>query len=413
MASPPPLDDRIPPYAWVSYGLWLVCTLVGFVVVFTVGILLPSITEEFGLSPSQQGLLGSAAFWGNLVLTIPLSWWLSKYSPKLVTGIGVALGVVLLLLHGWALAFGILIAARLAFGIVLLGIEPPGAILIQQWFPPRKIVIANSFSNAVFGFVMAGGLVFVPLVLKVLGDDWRVVFYMFAAIYAALLVLWVVLGKERPIAGRKTGQAPPETGLIKGTLKHRDLWIAGFGFIGATVAWSSFLAFFPTLLLDTYDISLQWSGSILATGIFVGGFAGLGVGYLAVNAGHRNAMLQILGALTAGSYVGMALTDSIPLLFGLAVLNGVGWGFFPLIYTVPFQLPGVRPREIAIGVGFMLTAVSAGTLLGPLMTGYLQETFADLSLALMVIGFAPLTLVAAGMFIRFGLQDPAPAEATG
>lgn len=413
MANPQELGDRIPPYAWVSYGLWLVCTLVGFVVVFTVGILLPSITEEFDLSPSQQGLLGSAAFWGNLVLTIPLSWWLSKYSPKLVTAIGVALGVLLLLLHGWALAFGVLIAARLAFGVVLLGIEPPGAILIQQWFPPRKIVIANSFSNAVFGVVMAGGLVLVPLVLKSLGGDWRVVFYMFAAIYAVLLVLWVVLGKERPIAGRKTGQAPQETGLIKGTLKHRDLWIAGFGFVGVTMAWSSFLSFFPTLLLDRYDISLQWSGSILATGILVGGFAGLAVGYVIVTAGHRNAILLILGVLTAGSYVGLTLTDSIPILVGLAVLNGVGWGFFPLLYTVPFQLPGVRPREIAIGVGFMLTAVSAGTLLGPLMTGYLQETFDDLRLALMLVGVAPLTLVASAMVIRFGGQDAAPAEATG
>ena len=42
-------------------------------VMSTLGILLPAISLELSLSPAQQGLLASSAFWGNLVLAIPLS----------------------------------------------------------------------------------------------------------------------------------------------------------------------------------------------------------------------------------------------------------------------------------------------------------------------------------------------------
>ena len=41
------------------------------------------------------------------------------------------------------------------------------------------------------------------------------------------------------------------------------------------MAWSAFLSFYPTMMFDTYEISLRWTGAILAVGVFVGGATGL------------------------------------------------------------------------------------------------------------------------------------------
>ena len=49
--------------------------------------------------------------------------------------------------------------------------------------------------------------------------------------------------------------------VIKGALGHRDLWIGGMGFAGATASFGAFLAFYPTLMLEEYDISLQISAA--------------------------------------------------------------------------------------------------------------------------------------------------------
>ena len=54
-------------------GVWLFSSVSSFMVLNTLGILLPAISADLDLSPSQQGLLGSASFWGNIALAIPLS----------------------------------------------------------------------------------------------------------------------------------------------------------------------------------------------------------------------------------------------------------------------------------------------------------------------------------------------------
>ena len=191
-------------------------------------------------------------------------------------------------------------------------------------------------------------------------------------------------------------------GLLKGALTYRDLWVVGFGFLGVNIAGFAFLTFYPTLMQDTYRVSLQWSGVILALGVFVGGVAGLGVGYLAMKMDKRRSILQAFGIIMTGTYVGLTLTDSIPILLLLTFVNGIAWGFWPILHTVPFQLPGIRTREVAVALGFIIAMISTGILLGPLVTGFLQEALGDLRLALLLVSFASLSLSATGIVLRLG-----------
>jgi len=119
-------------YRWVVLGTWITSHVVAFVIFSVLGILLPSITEEMGLSPAQQGLLGSSAQWGSIVLAVPLALWGSRYSPKLLTTVTLALGAALVFLQGWAPSFLLLLMARLAFGMTLTARRAAFALLTQQ-----------------------------------------------------------------------------------------------------------------------------------------------------------------------------------------------------------------------------------------------------------------------------------------
>jgi MFS family permease len=385
-------------------GLWLFANVAGFMVMTTIGVLLPAIDAELHLSPGQQGLLGSAAFWGNVTLAIPLSWWVSRYSAKALTTVTLFLETLFLFFQGWAPVFSALLVGRLVFGVAVVAGHPARAILTQQWFPPREIVLVNSVSNALFGLVVGGGQLATPFILASTGENWRATLYAFGALFAVLTVLWVALGRERATAPYPRRGAAPEASILKGALTYRDLWITGLGFLGASMALSSFLSFFPTLMLDTYNIPLQWSGGLLAVSILMGGIAGLGFGYLSMNTGKGKVILQTLGLLLAGSYVGMTLTSSLPALFVLSFLNGIAWGFWPVLFTVPFHLPGIRPREVAVAVSFTMMMSSGGIALGPLVTGFLQEAWGDLRLSLLLVSFAALSLSAAGTLLRFGIN---------
>jgi nitrate/nitrite transporter NarK len=278
--------------------------------------------------------------------------------------------------------------------------EPARALLTQQWFPPRETILVNSVANAMFGIVVAAGLVATPLVLSAGDDDWRLVFRLFGALFAVLTAAWVVFGRDRPRTGDRQAGNPLQQGTLRSALHHRDLWVGGSGFVGATLAWSAYLSFYPTMMQDTYGLSLRWSGLILALTVIVGGMSGMALGYGIMAGGRRKIVLQVTGVLMAGSYLGMTLTGALPLLLPLALLNGVAWGFYPVLFTVPFHLPGIRPREVVVAVATTTTMTAIGMGMGPLLTGVLQGVIGDLRPVLIIVGFATLSVSVAGTLLR-------------
>ncbi len=199
---------------------------------------------------------------------------------------------------------------------------------------------------------------------------------------------------------------PQGLDVIKGALGHRDLWIGGMGFAGATMSFGAFLAFYPTLMLEEFDISLRLSGGILALGVIIGGVGGLAIAWAASTSQREGNFLQGLGVLMIGTNIGMVLTGSVPALFILSFFNGVAWAFFPILVTVPFHLPRIRPRELAVAFAFTMMSTSVGTSLGPLFTGLMQEGFDSLKVALFIISFTSVSLIIAGTTLRFHPEQP-------
>ena len=256
-----------------------------------------------------------------------------------------------------------------------------------------------------FGVVVGGGMIATPFFLSLVGDDWRTVVRVFGILFVGLTLLWLVIGRDRPMDEQRGGSVSGELELLKRAFSYRDLWIAGMGFVGPLLAWSSFMSFFPTLLLDTYGSSLERSGQILAVLILVGGIAGVGFGYLSIEMGRGRRILQALGPPMAVTYLGMAITGSFPMLMLLSFVNGIAWGFYPILHVVPFHLPGIRPREVTVAVALVMTISSGGMALGPMFTGFLQETLGSLKSALVVMSFAPLSIMAAGVMLRSGRES--------
>ena len=397
------VEDQSPAYRWVVLLSWQACAATGWMVVGSLGILLPAISADLSLSPGQQGLLASMAVWGNLGLALPLSWWVSRYRPKMLSSVAQLVAILSILLQGWGQAFALLLAGRLVLGITLIAREPARALLIQQWFPQREVPLLNSIHSLIFTVVNGGGLLATAFILRALSDDWRGTFYTYAALMAALLIIWMALGRERVTTEYREREVSRPGGLLRGALGYRDLWLGGFGFLSTTICQGAFASFFPTMMLETYDISLGWSGGLMAMSIGVGGLTGLGVVYLTTKLGKGKQIIQALGVLMAGSYLAMTLTGSMPVLVLLALLNGVSWGFWPLLLSVPFRLPNIRPREVAVALPFTMMMISSGMAVGPLAAGFIQEAGGTVRYSLWILSFSSLGLSVAGTFVRPGV----------
>jgi hypothetical protein len=92
-------------------------------------------------------------------------------------------------------------------------------------------------------------------------------------------------------------------------------------------------------------------------------------------------------------------------------MRGMAFLYFPMSMIMVYQLPGIRPREVAVGVGFLLTAVWLGSGTGPLLVGFVQEVTGDLGFALYTISFTPLVLVVTAAIIQVQRsKSSVPAE---
>ena len=370
----------------------------GFIILESLGLMLPSINREFHLSPTEEGILGSAPRIGMMILALPAGLWFSKLNAKHVTTITFILGALLVLVQGWSPIFAVLLLARALYGISMVVREPVRAMLVRQWALPREVVTINALSNMLWG-VTAVGFLLVPLLLRVLDDDWRTTFYIFAAGILGLTVIWHILGKERISPQYQADMLAQTRSPISSIFRYRELWFLAFGVLGNAAAWSAFAVFWPSLMLEKFGLSELTSGSIIAIGGGVSAFAGIGVGLLTNKIGKKRVILWWCGVGMAATQVGFLWTGSFGWLVLITAVNGVAWAHFPIVLTIPFQLPNIKPREIATAIGFLETAVWAGALVGPILTGALEDFALDPRLALMVTAAMPISLSIAAMLL--------------
>jgi predicted MFS family arabinose efflux permease len=128
-------EEHVPAYRWVVLGSLTSGQAIALATIFVFGLLLPDISDELKLSPSQQGWLGASAVFGNLILGIPLNAWLSRYRPWRVVALCFLGIAVFTLVQGWSPTLAILIVGRIALGISMIASQAPRALLIQQWTP--------------------------------------------------------------------------------------------------------------------------------------------------------------------------------------------------------------------------------------------------------------------------------------
>lgn len=379
-------------YRWVIFGLTQAGVAVNIVLGVSLGLMLPAIMADLAMTPVEQGLLGSSIRIGGALLGIPAAWWLSRYRPFRVMLAGLVIGTVALLVQATAPAYGSLLAGRALFGVATLAIFPARTLLYRQWFPLHEIALVNGVSMFVIGVVEWAAAAFTPQTIDLLGG-WRAMFLAIGAYAATVTVLWTLLGRER-----SSMQAAPleqqERPAILSVFRYRQVWLIFLGVLGGPASWWAFNTFWPQYMLETYGLPLTTTG-------FVFGLTSLGMapgsllfGWLASRHGaQRGIIIWCSITMLLGSLV-MVATDNVVVLVLAASAVGLSWGFTPIVSTVPYHLPGVQAREVAVVASVIGTAFSLGGVLGPFIAGALAELTGSTFTTLIVLSFIPLSLSA-------------------
>ena len=382
---------------WTVVASLTSCVGTSLSIVFIIGILLPEISEELDLSPLAQGWLGSSVLIANLIFCIPVNLVTSRFRPwRTVTLL--FLGVTgSALLQSWTPVLGALFVGRVGSGLFFTSTQSPRALLIQQWIPRHRISFTNGLAFAGIDLIMGIGFLVTPQ-FQALAGGWRETFFIWSMILLGLTVVWMIVGGERVTEEFATRARAETTSPLNALRNYRQLWIMGLGMGGSMAAQAGFQNFWPTLAEDKLGFGAGFVGLALGATTFAAAPTDFLANAIPGLIRRRTLVLSVCSIASVISLTGMVYATSVPLALGLAVLKGFSFAFFPVLMIMVFLIPGIKPREIGIGMSFMETSIWGGSAIGPLLVGGLQEATGDLQMALFINGLLPLMLlVSAGM----------------
>lgn len=254
-----------------------------------------SLSEEFGLSSVQLGLIFSAFGWTYAALQIPGGLLTDRLGPRLLYALSLIGWSFVTLLQGFANGFAMLFGLRLATGALEAPAYPINNRVVTGWFPDNE----RASAIAVYTSGQYIGLALLTPVMATIQYylDWRGLFIITGSVGIVWGLLWYLFYRD-PLKHKQVSQAELDHiekggGIInyraeknnadksKFTWKnlmevfsHRKLWGIYLGQFAITSTLWFFLTWFPTYLVKYRGFDFIKTG-FLASVPFLAAFAGI------------------------------------------------------------------------------------------------------------------------------------------
>ena len=106
--------------------------------------------------------------------------------------------------------------------------------------------------------------------------------------------------------------------------------------------------------------------------------------------------------------VAITLTPYPWLLMLLITGLGIVWIIYPVIQVLPFEFPGISPREVAVINALVLTLTGLGFAVGPVVTGIIAQVTGSLETGLLVLCLGTVIGIISGLLY----SNPGPRVAS-
>ncbi len=298
----------------------------------------PQLQKEFGLTPTDLGLLFSAFFWSYAILQVPVGMILDRFGVTNVSRIGAFLWGVASALVAFATGFGTIFGARVLLGVAEAPAFPANSKATGYWFPRGERATATAIFDAAAKF---SNVIGVPLVaFAVVGFGWRWGFGLTAALsFAYFLAYWVLYRDPSQDAkltpgelayireGGATAEGPSEASsfsMLGYLLRNRKVWGLTIGFAAYGYSFYLFLTWLPGYLVTEMHMSIIKSAGYAAIPWLFASIADLVVGGWLIDRliqrGYDETVVRKT-VLVSGMVLGLAV-------FGATTTDNPGWAIF-------------------------------------------------------------------------------------
>lgn len=357
---------------------------VSFMIWVMLGALGVYITNDFGLSASQLGLIVAIPILTGSVFRIIMGVLTDRFGPK-KTSIGGMIVTMSPLLWGWLL--GTSIAELYLIGI-LLGVAgasfSASLPMASRWYPPELQGLAMGIAGAGNSGTLLATL-FGPRLAEIVG--WNGVMGLALIPLSLVLLSYTLMAKEPP----NQPKPKPLKEYFK-VFKERDTWFFCLLYsvtFGGFVGLSSFLSYF---FVSQYTLSPVRAGEFVTIVVAAGSFLRPVGGFIADKIGGA----KLLYFLFVGMTICMLTVSTLPPLLFVTIALFVGMGCLGMGNGAVFQLVPQRfQKEIGMVTGIVGAAGGIGGFFLPNILGILRDLTGTYASGFIV--FAMVTLLAVGI----------------
>lgn len=388
---------KIRNYRWIIVSLLFLGTVINYLDRQIIGLLKPTLEEEFDWTETDFGGIMSAFSFAYAIGLLLSGNFIDKVGTRIGYSVSVVVWSVASMLHALAksvMGFGI---ARLSLGLGEAGNFPAAMKAIAEWFPKKERALATGIFNSgtAIGVVLA--LIAVPLIMQNYG--WKEVFWITGSLGFVWLIFWLMLYQ---IPSKQKRLTPEELAYIGSDKDDRadqikttkaiswnrlftypQTWAFVTGkFLIDPIFWF-FLFWLPSYFSTTFHLDLTKISPelmIIYGATTIGSIAG---GYFSswlINKGWptlkaRKGVLLLFAILELVIMIAIAqFVDNKWVAVGLiSMAVAVHQAWATNVFTMASDMFPKKVVSSVVGIGGMMGAV--GGILFPALVGYLLDVY--------------------------------------
>jgi cyanate permease len=201
---------------------------------------------------------------------------------------------------------------------------------------------------------------------------WRGVMVVFGFITLILSFLWMLLYRDRSIAGTSEKREQSIFENFKKIFKIKDVWWAS-AFMGLNMTGlMAVIALLPNSLAER-GMTEARAGALVAIMFGMSSAFKIVGGLLSDRLGSRRPFIFVSSIAQGICVVAFALSTGAPLIIAL-VIAGIAMGIIPPVFTViPVEIKEIGPTLAATAMGLIFMIGNSGGLIGPIVAGKLMD----------------------------------------
>lgn len=383
-----------------------------------IGLASVPIMEDYALSATQWGLVGSSFYWLYSICSVGIGAMADRTSAKKSMGIVAAIWTLVNVVTVTIIKFPVLIISRVLMGASQGPNQAVTMVMVGRNSPKSRLGFASSIP-LVGGNV--GASVMAPLSVFMISQyGWKALFILMAVLSGIWTVAWLIFGKEYPKVAKdeETVEVVPEVKqdsggtwaeAFKSLLNRNAIIIALAGFFGSY--W--FYSLLQVWLTNYMETVRGVSASVMAFPTLVA-LAGQ-VGFSTISdalykkTGNikkaRVSMLTLAMLLGAAAVFVMTITGSNAVAVVCMCIGALGMSWVAIGPTVILQV--TDPKHHGKAVGLVTGIATMAGVVAPVITGGMIDAASSTAAGFQNVFFLTTAFYAVfALILWFGFKEP-------